>query len=509
MKTTWKARWTVLFFMQSGLLAQAGAEEYWGYSYQSIDVTAAGNSAYAVKLAHNLAQLDAALARTVGTDFGSSRAPLHVYALPSDTFKKVWGDGSSVFTSTGFENDILIDNSGAYETRYWDAYFGYTAALLATEGALHYPSWYRVGISSVFAASSIADDRVRVGGFVRNQALVLREGTLIPMRTLLRLHDGDPQLKDPDLARMYGAETWFFVHQILFDEKYQQAGAKYLELMSHGQAEEAAFAAGFNVSYEQLDEAMRQMIRQGKIRELSFTLPSITANGAPRLLSPAEVNARLAEFGVRHRHNLDGAVQRAREAINAEPDNERAWRVLARGQLLQEQYAQALQSVERLSSQASLSAAGYADCAHVLASIGEAVSQHHADVNADSSVLLQRAREDYSKAIELNGDDTSSFYALARMIVRQKDKDAANSLRPRMEQAQYRHPRDANLAHGLAELCVATGDLDGAFKFTVAWQKYAMSESDQRVATAYLSRIEAATERHATEDASLPDAREK
>jgi hypothetical protein len=114
----------------------------------------------------------------------------------------------------------------------------------------------------------------------------------------------------------------------------------------------------------------------------------------------------------------------------------------------------------------------------------------------DTPALFQRPHDDYEKAIELDGGDASSFYFLARLILAQKDQAAARQFKPRMEQEAYRHPRGAKLAHGLAQWCAATDDLDEAFKFTVAWQKYAMSESERAAATAYLSRVKENMARH-------------
>jgi hypothetical protein len=490
--------------LQFAECAVAQADQYWSYSDRNIEVTAEGNAKYAATLAHNLAQLDAALVRMFIVPAGSWRMPLHVYALPGSVYKKVWGAGStSVFTTSGFESAILLDNSDTNDHRYWPAYFGYTAAILTTQGTLRYPYWYTSGISSVFGASSIAGDRITIGEFMKGQAQTLLLRPLLPMRTLLRLHADDPQLKAPDYAQSYSAQCWFFVHLILIEGEFHDSAAKYLDLMSQGQNEEAAFTASFNVPYEELDKAVHAALANGKIKELILTLAPIESAATPQLVSAAEVNARLAEFGVLHRHDLQGAMQRAQDAINAEPNNERAWRVLALGQVQQGQYAEALRSVERLSTQTSLSAAGYADSAHALTAIGEAVQQHQAVAGPDAPALLQRARDDYERAIALNGDDSFSYYYLARLILWQKDEAAARALKPRMEQEVYRHPRDANLAHGLAQLCAATSDFDDAFKFTVAWQKYAMSEPDRASATAYLSHLKEEIARRAV-GASVP-----
>jgi tetratricopeptide (TPR) repeat protein len=482
------------------LCAPANAEQYWSYTYQGIEVTAAGNAGRAADLGHDLVQLDAAFVHSAATSIGR-RPPVHVFALSDGVFKKVWGgDSSSVFVSKGPYHDIVInkDDSKA-ENRYWAAYFGYIAARVTAAGT-HYPHWYLIGISSVFAASSIAGDRVIIGGFDRGQLELLSHAQLIPMRTFLSLKGSDPQLSDANFLQLYQAQAWLFVHQVLIEHKYRENVAKYFDLLNEGKSENEAFAASFNISYEDLDVFVRELMTKGTLRRTAYDLPRIDA-AAPQLLSAAEVNARLAELGVNHEHELQDAIQRARDAISADPDNERAWRALARGQMIQGNYADALASADRLSARPSLSAQGYSDCAFVLASI----AQHHTETGADAPALLQRARDDFEKALAIDGDDIASLYEFAIMIESQKDVDAAKKLEPVMEQALSRNPHDSDLARGVMKLCVVAGDMDGALKFAQVWQEYSRSDAERDYAAAYVSRLRAHIEQHSSAALDKPN----
>jgi tetratricopeptide (TPR) repeat protein len=227
------------------------------------------------------------------------------------------------------------------------------------------------------------------------------------------------------------------------------------------------------------------------VRRLAIDLPKLNA-AAPHSVSVAEVDARLAEFGVRHSRQLEEAMQLAQSALSVEPNNELAWRALARGQVIKGKYVDALASVEKLAARPSLSAAGHSDCGFVLA----AIAQHHADT--DKAALLQRARSEYEQAIAQNGDDVASLYEFAGMIETQKDVEAARKIQPAMEQALYRNPRNRELAMSLVRVCLVSGNFSDAFKFTVAWQENATSDADEEQATAYASRIKAIIERNST-----------
>ena len=238
---------------------------------------------------------------------------------------------------------------------------------------------------------------------------------------------------------------------------------------------------------------------KGTINRFAINVPRPNA-GTPQMLSAAEVNARLAELGVSHNHELQDAMQRARDAIGVEPNNERAWRALAHGQMLQEKYAEALQSVDRLSAQPTLSAQGYSDCAFVLAAIA-----HHADAGMNEAALSQRARDAFEKSIAINTDDPAPLIEFATMIMSEKDVQAARKLIPVMEQTASGNPRDSDLARSTAHLCAAIGDADCALKFARAWQKYSKTDAERDNATAYLSHLSANIERRAAAALDQPN----
>src|ERR1700722_16479298 len=153
------------------LCAQARAEEYWDFTYNGIEVTAAGNAGRAAELGRELVQLDAAFAKTNTASASASRAAkVHVYALPGALFKKVWGaNGAAVYQNAGSYQDILINyGQSNADDPHWAAYTAYIGGLLSREG-LRYPTWLNTGISSVFGASAVSEDRVIIGGYDRGQ----------------------------------------------------------------------------------------------------------------------------------------------------------------------------------------------------------------------------------------------------------------------------------------------------------------------------------------------------
>lgn len=276
------------------LAAVAGENEYWSYTYRNVEVTAAGTSAYAVNLARYCVRLDGMLTRILGIRT-SERPPVHLYALPPAQVRQFLGDGDRVSFRTSPAGDIILtSNARESDSDYWGAYYGYTAALLASDGRLSGPDWYRAGLPLVFASTKYRGDRAQLGTVQLGYAVTLGQGSaLIPMRTFLSLKRatiGD----NAATVKVYDAEAWGLAHEIFVEGWHRAEFAKYLELMRHGSQEPEAFAASFDMTYEQLDKEFAYALRQ---RAFVYTMdaPDPGAGGdTAQPLSAEEVKARLA-----------------------------------------------------------------------------------------------------------------------------------------------------------------------------------------------------------------------
>ena len=289
------------------LAAAAGGSEYWGYSYRHVEVTAAGTNAYAVNLARYCIRLDGMLTRILGIRT-PERMPVHIYALPPAQVRQLLGNGDHVsFRISSAGATILTSNSAAYDSDYWGAYFGYTAALLASDARLTGPDWYRLGLPLVFASTKYRGDRAQLGTVARGYALTLGQGSaLVPMRTFLSLKRGSIS-GSADGIKVYEAEAWGLAHEVFVEGWHRAEFAKYLELMRQGTHEPEAFAASFNMTYEQLDKEFSYAIRQ---RAFVYTMDAPDPGGAGEVASPLsaeEVQARLASLTAQYPQGATGS----------------------------------------------------------------------------------------------------------------------------------------------------------------------------------------------------------
>jgi hypothetical protein len=469
----------------------AFCEDYWAYQYKNIDVTVAGTSGYAQHVARDADRLGVALAQIL--NFKSlARLPTHIYVLPDEEIVKLLGgSGSATYSTTGYDTTVIASAGGGDDDRFWGVYFGYIGSLLAGDGALRYPYWFKLGVPEVFATTEFDHYRLKTGGTAPGYALTVGTGNLIPLRTLLALKEQDPQLQSAAFADMFAAESWLLTREILVEGHHREEFQHYLALINDGTDERAAFAASFKVSYEDLDRMLRgdahdrghAYIFQSPPEEAEVPAP-------PRQLPAPEVAARLAAANLAAGHRPE-ALRLAGESLKDDPANETALLTACEAQLLNWNYPAVLAAVNEMAAHGTPSPRELAESAAALTIVSSAVSAGHANLGVDPAALLQQARRDYRGAIAADPEDLRSWAGLAGIYGAQRDAAAASALLPDATRAFERHPRNVNLAYALAHMCAQTQQWDCAARFAAAWRENALNQESRSEAAAFEAHLTA------------------
>jgi tetratricopeptide (TPR) repeat protein len=485
-------------------LSAGASDRYWAYTYKDIDVTASGSADQAKDIAHNLHRLDLALAILLGSEAESWRAPTRVYVVPQSTFSMMWKKSdaryTSIYFSSNFDNKILI-NTSLENGAYFDAYYGYTGSLLASGYSSHYPLWYRKGLAEVLGASKIERDQVIIGGFIGDRVRPLVNHGWIPIKTLLNIGDNDPQLASGDYLSRFSAECWFLVHQILIEQRHHSNFRQYFARLDQGEEEPQAYAASFDVSYENLDKEMHDALGAATITMIKVRVPDQMDAAEPRRLSDSEATGRLAAFAAVHGEQIDGAIKLANEALAGDAKNEDALIALARVHERQHEYPALLQSLERLCAFNPLSQNGSGQCAYLYADLIYSGAAKNTALGVDAPTLADRSRKYFETAISGDPEDLSSWSGMAYLLTFTHNVEHAKDFLPRAKHVWATHPRNETLARVLAGLCATTGDFDTAIKFATVWRKNARTGASSSAADAYLSRLETSAARKAMSDA--------
>lgn len=469
------------------------ADQYWGYQYKQINVTAQGNADFARTLAHNLYRLDLSIAAVLQTKGAQWRPHIDVYAVPAELFTAFSGqsaDSGSISKVTPLSSTFLINTSQSSENRYWSTYFAFGASVLGTSYSFRYPSWFTAGLAEVFAASTVEYRKVTIGGANKGRVYTLNTGTWIPIQTLLTVRGGDPQMSSHAFLEMYYAETWYLVHKIVIDQFYHSNFYQYFLRLDQGEDEQKAFASSFDMSYEELDKALKKSITTDKFMRLTVTVPDEDDGVKPVRLNEAESKARLARYAAEHGVQPERGLELSSAALKLDPSNEDAKIARLRAEVRAANPDAASRDADEVCTGATLSSNVTAACALVFRSLAGKVPDKSAQAE-----LRDKARKFYDQTVQLEPGDLQSWYGLSRLVLDTHDVSDAKTFVPRFQTVQSAHPDVGILASSVAALYSLTGDESNAMKYALVWQSHSINNIDRANAAAYVSRLKDARDR--------------
>ena len=273
------------------------------------------------------------------------------------------------------------------------------------------------------------------------------------------------------------------MHLILIEREYHDNFIDYFKRLSEGQDQQEAFAGAFTVGYDALDELLRSRLAKGTISMARIPVPDEHDNNAPRKMSEAEAMGRLALLAQRINPQSDGASKLATAALASDAQEEGALGALAQIQVLRRDYARAVETTQQLCERATVSPDTLERCGGIYASLYYANDKAH-PVPVDSAQLLERARVFYDRATTANPENLAAWYGMTELLVRANDVAAAKEFLPKARHVWAAHDWNEALARSLADLSVATGDLDSALKFTQVWDRVALTDTSRAQAEA-------------------------
>jgi hypothetical protein len=143
------------------------------------------------------------------------------------------------------------------------------------------------------------DGYARWGDPLLGHIALLREGRYLPIERLLSIKPNNPLYYQKHRIGIYYAESWVFVHYLLFGRR---AGAlsdlnTYLSNLQQGMAPDKAFEIAFGTDYAGMDEALAEYVRDGRYSVSMKDLPPSPGFAAPFMpAAPARVEAALARL---------------------------------------------------------------------------------------------------------------------------------------------------------------------------------------------------------------------
>lgn len=127
---------------------------------------------------------------------------------------------------------------------YITAYFSYINLVLHQSLDRPLPLWLTRGFTGVLSNTIVNDDHVLLGAPIPWKLEIVRERVIYPLPRLLSFTASSPEVNDPTPRETYDAETWAFVHFLMFGEGGKRAAQlnEFSKLVSSGKDATGAFA---------------------------------------------------------------------------------------------------------------------------------------------------------------------------------------------------------------------------------------------------------------------------
>lgn len=105
------------------------------------------------------------------------------------------------------------------------------------------PLWFERGLAQVLASAIVTDDEIQVGRPIHWKLETLRENPRLTIPDLVRVDRRSPYYTQELQARVFDAQSWAFVHYLMYAEKRKHAPAfnRFAGLVSQGRPGEDAF----------------------------------------------------------------------------------------------------------------------------------------------------------------------------------------------------------------------------------------------------------------------------
>jgi Flp pilus assembly protein TadD len=244
------------------------------------------------------------------------------------------------------ENFVAIDMSLPNS---WETVMHEYAHVLLNANYTPTAPWFDEGFAEFFSSIKVQNAEVQIGGIIPETA-ALFQGQKLNMQQLLEVqHHSETYNQSGQSRDMFYVESWLFVHY-LFDTRQITKAGQYFTLTNNKQVPvPQAVQTAFGMSVNQLNDALLDYFRKGKIQVIRYKFSEQTAAASQatvRPLDPLDARTVLADM---HLHEEDYQAQAVKEleAITTEnPKQVEAQRALGYAYLEQRDFPNATEHLQ-------------------------------------------------------------------------------------------------------------------------------------------------------------------
>lgn len=276
------------------------------------------------------------------------------------------------------------------------------------------PLWLNEGLAELYESLQFSGGDAVIGAPNHNYGY-LRQGELLPLKTLFSIGTDSPHYNEQDKAGIFYGQSWALVHYLMLGERARQDQFRqFVQRVGRGDDAAKAIEGAYGITLDALEQELRSYIRRGNItaqRITGVTDPqaynSYTATQRSAL-TDAETSYYLGDLSL-HMGRYPVAERSFKEAIASDPGFLPAHSALGTWYVQQRRYDDAKKYLQKATSSPQTYLVHYY-YAYVLSrermSANGAISQY----SKENAALM---REQLLQSIKLSADYAPAHYLLA------------------------------------------------------------------------------------------------
>lgn len=165
-------------------------------------------------------------------------------------------DGWAVFGFAGKELDADVRHTVFHEGVHW----------FLSGSKFQNPLWIEEGLAEVFSTFAVAQNRRKWGTPIFGHIKIFERMQPMPMKELAKISRSDPVFNETRHTGLFYAESWAFVHFLLFGEhnRGQTLLEDYVTACQSGISPDEAAKSVFKLDYRGMDRALDHYLNGGK-----------------------------------------------------------------------------------------------------------------------------------------------------------------------------------------------------------------------------------------------------
>lgn len=373
--------------------------------------------------------------------------------------------------------------------------------LLVNNSFKNAPLWFNEGLAEYYSTFKITDERkITLGAPDSDHVFLLRESTMLPLRTLLQVDHKSPHYNETKKKGIFYAQSWALIHYLLIGKagRVDQL-TKFLNLLNANVALEQAFQQAFGMTFAAMEKDLRSYVQQNRYNVLNGHFEKkldLDTNVQAVALPEAEAMAYLGDLLLHS--NRKESLTYLEKALKLDPNLPMAHASLGMAYFREGKVDEARASLERAVGANSQNYLAHYYYAYTL-SRQTPGAEHTPGYTPE---VAAKIRTHLQKAIALRPDYPESYNLLAfvSLVNGENLTEAIASMKQALSASPGRH----DFAFTLAQLYARTGDYKQAREMLEQLTKSNVDEHVRRGAELVLTQVRKIEENTATYDQLQP-----